>query len=229
LRDVINQLTTKLGSGQGGTASRVQQRQEVLEMAFPKGFGSFRQIAEQERERPSGIQFWNHADFTKVDIGANDKTRIPQRLRFLEQDTGDLIPLTRLEKMRAHLLAAFADIKSLMPELLGQGWLKCDVELQRACYAEMRHIFPELTLCTNNWKARSLLIEWYGNWNRPRIGVKEEELDDDVDMTTIPAKRKQPHGPRRVKKTKVEADSINAQIPLMIDPLLVISLYTCTC
>jgi hypothetical protein len=138
LRDVVNQLTTKLGSGQGGVASRAQQRQEAIEMALPKGCGVFRQTAEEERERPPGVQFWNRGDFSEgaTDVGASDKTRIPQRLRFLEQEDGSLIPLTRLDKMRTHLSAAFADIKSLMPELLGNGgWLKCDSELQRACYA----------------------------------------------------------------------------------------------
>ena len=227
---MINQLTTKLGSSTGGVASKVQQRQATIEIAFPKGIGLFRESAEQERPRPPGVRFWNRNDFNEADVG-NDSTRIPLRLRFLEQEDGLLIPHSRLDSIRAHLLTAFTEIKNLMPELLGNGWLKCDTELQRACYAEMRHLYPEVTLCSNNWKLRSLLIEWYGNWHRPRLpAVKEEELDDGVDTaSTIPAKRKRRQGLRKANQ-RIKVDSTNAQkMPLAVDPLFVKSLRNLPC
>jgi hypothetical protein len=94
----------------------------------------------------------------------------------------------------------------------------------------MRHLFPELTLCDNNWKARSLLIEWYGNWNQPRIGVKEEEMDNDLDATNVPSKRKKQNGPSKLKKAKRVADSsVDTEIPFAIHPLFVTPLHIYTC
>jgi hypothetical protein len=215
-------LTTKLSSSTGGVVSKVQQRQETIEIAFPKGIGLFRESAEQERPRPPGVKFWNRSDFNETDIG-NENTRIPQRLRFLEQEDGLLIPPSRLDNMRAYLLAAFSEIKTLMPELLGNGWLKCDTELHRACYAEMRHVYPELTLCANNWKVRSLLIEWYGNWHRPRLAIKEEEMDDGVEGSMMPMKRRKRQGPGKSKKLKMDSNNAaDAQIPPIVNPLFVI-------
>jgi hypothetical protein len=68
-REVIEQLTSKLSNGQSGTASKVQQRQEAIEIAFPKGFGSFRTVAEQERTRPPEVRFWDRNSFNESDIG----------------------------------------------------------------------------------------------------------------------------------------------------------------
>jgi hypothetical protein len=167
-----------------------------LESAFPTAFDTTNDWEPSERNESSypHIRYWHEAKYN-YDAAAADPSagKFPKKCRFLEDAHGQLIPERRLDDMRGRLLRSFEEIRHLMPSLLhSNGWLKCDEKLQATCYTDMRRLFPELNYCSNNWKARKLLSNWYSNYvkSRKKEEVSISEGDDDIEVTAvIPAKR----------------------------------------
>ncbi|KAM6499111.1 hypothetical protein JOM56_004619 [Amanita muscaria] len=207
-RDVVNALTKNSSNGQPVPVSKVGQRREALEAAFPIAYDTTKTYEDdlidekqdkkdERRLQYPAVKYWTKDKFKYLDAEAKPSETFPKKLRFLEDPDGDLISQDHLDEMRSHLLRSFEQLRSLMPSLLSNGWLKCDQELIKICYKEMRRLFPELTLCAKNWKARRLIITWYSNFTKNRkILVLEDSSsaseDDEVEViaaAAVPAKR----------------------------------------
>ncbi|KAF8638476.1 hypothetical protein AX17_002187 [Amanita inopinata Kibby_2008] len=216
-KDVVNMLTQNRSNSTDATAtmqaqlsSKVQQRNEALQMTFPSSFNKSQDVERREADYPN-VKYWNRNSFNLHPTATVNGTTplgpegFPRRLGFLENENGQPIAIGRLDDMREHLLQSFRDIKKLMPSLFGDGWTRCDKELQKACYTEMRLRFPELILCAKNWKARALLIEWFSNWNKNRTNVEEKSGDEVEDESSGQLKRrlnKKSNVRKRVKTTE---------------------------
>ncbi len=210
-RDVTNTLMKNASSNaQSHPISKMGQRQEALQAAFPIAYDTTTTYdddnIDEKTDKTSGrhlaypgVKYWTKDRYKQSDADANSSESFPKKLRFLEDEDGNLIPQDLLDEMRSHLLQAFEEIRASMPSLLEGSWLKCNPELIKMCYKEMRRLFPELTLCAQNWKARKLLVVWYSNYSKNRKnlgkpGPRDDEFDisedDETDAAAIPAKRK---------------------------------------
>jgi hypothetical protein len=206
-RRMIDQLLQRMSTGSGEKKlTRVVERQEALESAFPMAFDTTKEWEPMEHEQNAypNIKYWNELDFNYDEAAAATSAgNFPKKFRFLEDARGRIIAEQRLDDMRGRLLHGFEEIRLLMPSLLHtNGWLKCDEKLQATCYTEMRRAFPELTYCSRNWKARKLLIIWYSNYMKSRK-KDESEGEDEVEITAvIPAKRSLATGPTKANRTR---------------------------
>jgi hypothetical protein len=158
---MIDQLLKRIPTGSSGEkkVTRIEQRQEALESAFPTAFDTTKDWEPLEKDKNAypNIRYWSEMNFNYDEAAAAPST-FPKKYRFLENAQGQIIPESRLNDMRGRLLHSFEEIRLLMPSLLHlNGWLKCDEKLQDICYIEMQRLFPELGLCSKNWKARKLL------------------------------------------------------------------------
>ena len=182
------------------------QRQEVLQAAFPIAYDTTTTYDDDKIDEKNDkdrrldypeVKYWTKDRYNQSNADANSSEPFPKKLRFLEDEDGNLISQDVLDAMRSHLLQAFEEIRASKPSLLEGSWLKCNPELIKMCYKEMRRLFPELTLCAKNWKARQLLVVWYSNYSKNRHLGKpgrndESDIseDDEADTAAIPAKRK---------------------------------------
>ncbi|KIL55205.1 hypothetical protein M378DRAFT_18155 [Amanita muscaria Koide BX008] len=216
--------------------TRPEQQQEALNSAFPMTTDMTKECASTETEKDDypNVKYWDEATYNYDEV-ANDLSagKFPKKLRFLEDADGRLIPDHRLNDMRSHLLHAFEEIWLLMPSLLySNGWLRCNEKLQTACYTEMRQLYPELTYCSKNWKARKLMSNWYSNYIKAR---KKDESDsgeeNEIEVTAmIPAKRSLANNSKGKKKVKKEKgievlelgseDDVN--LTQVVDPLAIL-------
>ncbi|KAM6503687.1 hypothetical protein JOM56_000630 [Amanita muscaria] len=102
-----------------------------------------------------------------------------------KDESSAMVPLNRLTSMRGILKGLFDLLKASLPEILKETWCQYDAEFQDIIYRELRAHFPELALCNDNWKAQSLLIEWYCNWYSPSSHhVKTEHMDHALSLAS---------------------------------------------
>ena len=225
---MIDQLFKHIspGSNEVKATSRLEKRQETLKSVFPLAFDKAEEweAAEKEHSAYPNIRYWDEMNYNyDAAVAASSGIKFPKKYLFLEDAHGQLIPESRLNDMRAHLLEAFEDIRLLMPSLLhSNGWLKCDGELQTICYTDMRRRFPELNYCSKGWKARKLLSNWYSNYIKSRkkgeSSIPVPEGDDEIELTAvIPAKRSLAHDPAKANKARKKVKKEKAEEKLEVD------------
>ena len=144
-----------------------------------------------DREDYPLTRFWLLENFKKY-LSTNPGT---SRVGFLEGEDGNLIPEAMAGEIRLALRNKFKDMYKCMPELFPAGWDKnaTTEAFENTLYKFLRIKFPVFRLCSNNWKARQFMIEWYPNWHR-RITTKKggrcEEAEDEVDASKPTASKK---------------------------------------
>ncbi|KAF8625283.1 hypothetical protein AX15_005466 [Amanita polypyramis BW_CC] len=202
---------------------KLQNREVALWAAFPMAFDTSIQDTPKQRDAYGDIKFWYHKDYTKCkklptgNIGA--------RLRFLEDNDGDTIEERRLEEIRTFLHGAFMELRELDPKILPKSWVNCaHRDLTAACHTELRRRFEEFSFCSGDWKARTLMVEWYPNWKRNHVAGPDSD-DMDVEVTdTVPAKRAGVPSKQPKKKVKVKEEISFPEIP---DPFKYMLVHIC--
>ncbi|KIL55133.1 hypothetical protein M378DRAFT_182312 [Amanita muscaria Koide BX008] len=164
------------------------QREAILPTIFKRAYTQpdvIRTAADYNR-----VRFWALEDFKANHVmlicdNEGKKNTLPKKFLFLEDESGAMVPLNRLTSMRGILKGLFDLLKASLPEILKETWCQYDAEFQDIIYRELRAHFPELALCNDNWKARSLLIEWYCNWYSPSSHhVKTEHMDHALSLAS---------------------------------------------
>ena len=212
-------------SAPGTKMSFAGRREEALRTAFPLAYKSEDELSGivDPIGEDSGLNFWAAGSFKP---GREYPGKVAKRLRFLEDENG--VPMTqkRLDVIRRFLSGAFKELKELMYELLPKkGWATgADRELMARCHLELARRFPELSYCQDGWKSRSLMVEWFPSFQRNHMPdaeihntVKlEDEEDNEVQTTSVPAKRVAESSKAPRKKMKKEYEP---RIPELEDPL----------
>ncbi|KAM6490813.1 hypothetical protein JOM56_013776 [Amanita muscaria] len=223
----FTETITNMGSKHSapGKMSFVGRREEALQTAFPLAYKSEDELSGivDPIGEDSALNFWAAGSFKP---GREYPGKVAKRLRFLEDENG--VPMTqkRLDVIRKFLSGAFKELKELMYELLPKkGWATgADRELMARCHLELARRFPELSYCQDGWKSRSLMVEWFPSFQRNHMPdaeihntVKlEDEEDDEVRTTSVPAKRVAESSKAPRKKMKKEPEP---RIPELEDPL----------
>lgn len=196
--------------------ARLQNRDVALRAAFPQAFDTSIKDELYERDDYPAVKFWYAKDWTECKKVPEGK--IASRLRFLQDEDGEEMTEVRLNEIRSFLLSAFSELqdvgnKDILPKTWANGTKGRAVVA--ACHTELRRRFNEFTLCNGDWKARSLMIEWYPSWARNHLE------DDIIEIThTVPAKRPvaSESSKQSNKKVKVSKEEI-VEIPQLRDPL----------
>jgi hypothetical protein len=164
--------------------TKAEELHETLLKAFPLAFDD--DIIEEVKQQVD-YPYWHKSSFN-INMVLNDGDLFAKKFRFMEEEDGGHISQQCLDSICTHLADAFKIIKMDMPSLVIEGWRNINKELALACYADLRHTFDEFTLCSNDWKANSFLMEWYPNVtrSRPRKERKGKSVDaanqDDVEI-----------------------------------------------
>ncbi|KAM6490232.1 hypothetical protein JOM56_014209 [Amanita muscaria] len=193
---------------------KLQNREVALRAAFPMAFDTSIQDPPKQRDAYGNVKFWFHKDYTKCK--KQPAGNIAARLRFLEDDDGDTMEEKRLEEIRIFLQGAFMELRELDPTILPKSWANCaHRDLTAACHAELSRWFQELSLCSGDWKARTLMVEWYPCWKRNHLdsGAGDSNNTDVEIMDTVPAKRAAAPSKQPKKKTKVKEEISVPEIP----------------
>jgi hypothetical protein len=102
---------------------------------------------------------------------------------YIEDENGRSVDghrLTEIRKLARKVWNKFADIGQAPPT-----WGKANVNFTTEYRREMRHHFPELRLCENDWKAELLATEnypsWYNNHHRNSKIKKEDGSSTQLD------------------------------------------------
>lgn len=117
------------------------------------------------------------------------------------------------------------ELRELDPTILPKSWANCaHHDLTAACHVELGRRFQELSLCSGDWKARTLMVEWYPCWKRNHLDAGAG--DSDVEITdTVPAKRAAAPSKQPKKKTKVKEEPIS--VPEIPDPFKYTLVHIC--
>ncbi|KAM6490158.1 hypothetical protein JOM56_014350 [Amanita muscaria] len=142
-KDVANTLMKNSSNIQVAPVSRVGKRCEALETAFSTAYDTTNKYQDdlidektdkkdERRLQYPSVKYWTKDQFKYLDTDTNPSETFPKKLRFLEDEDGDLISQDRLDEMRAHLLHAFEEIRTLLPSLLSNGWLNKNRKLSNS-------------------------------------------------------------------------------------------------
>jgi hypothetical protein len=118
-------------------------------------------------------------------------------MRYIEDENGQVIDGHRASAMRK--LA-----RSIWIALANTGkapakWSQADIVVAQSYRREMRHHFPELRLCENDWKADLIASDNYPSWyshnsNVNKRSVKQESADgNDISSPSSPTAKRQLH------------------------------------
>lgn len=204
---------------QGGQ-SKILNRDMALRSAFPKAFDPLiKDIPLDPNDYPS-VRFWSPSQWTS--LSQPPKGGIAARLRFLEDEDGEMITEERVDEMRACVHAAFSELHELAPDknFLPKTWAKGSSgrAVVTACHSELRRRFEEFTFCSGEWKARSFMVEWYPGWVRNHLNSDSD--DNAIEITgSVPAKR--PAGSSSKRSNKKMRIKTEVKIPDVRDPLYV--------
>ncbi|KIL61729.1 hypothetical protein M378DRAFT_179966 [Amanita muscaria Koide BX008] len=214
------------------SAKGLFKRETVLPTIFKRAY--IQPDVVRTSEDYSSVRFWTLEDFkakqaTLICESDGKKNTLPKKLLFLEDEYGVMIPLSRLSSMRGILKGLFDLLKASLPEILKETWCQYDTEFQDIVYRELRAHFPELAMCNDNWKARSLLIEWYCNWySHPSHSIKAEHIDHTLSHSTTMSEvvsdtvnRSPPSTSRkRLKTARTSGKLKQVMLPPIQNPLL---------
>ncbi|KAM6500223.1 hypothetical protein JOM56_003237 [Amanita muscaria] len=168
-------------------------RAQIFERVLPDAMKT-KQIPCLKQEDYPLVKYWSEETFREwyeTNGGGPTPTgELSKKLYFLEDGSGQLLAKKRVDHVRRRTKGIFDTIRSELKELLGDTWTHADYEFQKLLYAQLCHEFPEFVYCDDNWKIRSYLSHWYGQWNRPRnrnrdaqVDVKKEKDSDAVAVT----------------------------------------------
>jgi len=175
-----------------GASSQPREYMKKQADCFAAAFGETAQMEDTTLDQKNYplTRFWTPENFKKY-VSTNPGA---SRISFLEGEDGNLIPEAMAADIRSVLRTKFKDMYRHMPELFPAGWDKnaATEAFETSLYKFLRIKFPVFRLCSNNWKARQFLIEWYPNWHRriTKKGGSSEEAEEDVDTLKPMATKK---------------------------------------
>ncbi|KIL58703.1 hypothetical protein M378DRAFT_15333 [Amanita muscaria Koide BX008] len=165
-------------------AEALRRQKEFYRILFQDSFAA----AEPQTRKTDfpNINFWTRADFKKWSNvnsrhGNNGSRQKGMRVAFLEDGNGDRLSETRIANIRGHISKIFRQVKSFIPGLIAPVWTSVDPEFRQALFRDLRHHFPEFSLCHDDWKAKSFASLWYSdNLGDKKPLVKSEPNEDDI-------------------------------------------------
>lgn len=208
-REAFDLLTTKIGRhiGQGAIRGRssdldipasaidtIEERASIFRTVFKSVYTEGLKALQQDEDKYVDIiSYWDKKSFKfkskmTTDDAENTNT-FPEKFTFLEDENGDRITIGCLSNMRTQLVNIFNQIGKLKPSMIAPNWGAVDPELKELTYEFLNLKFPELTLCSSNWKTITLAQDKYAYWVRKspfKQKVKEEKEIwnlDDMDTT----------------------------------------------
>ena len=205
-------MTTRIGRhiGQGAVRGRssdlgdipasaidtIEERASIFRTVFKSVYTEGLKAPQQDEDKYVGIiSYWDKKAFkfkskTATDDADNTNT-FPEKFLFIEDENGDRITIGRLSNMRTLLVNIFNQIGKLKPSMIAPNWGAVDPELKELTYTFLNLKFPELTLCSNNWKTTTLAQDKYAYWVRKspfKQKIKEEKENrflDDINTTSM--------------------------------------------
>lgn len=192
--------------------SDVTKRAALFQVIFPNASKDTSRLTTLDEDEYPNVRFWHQDSFKEwyEKHGKGGKTHrgeLSKKLYFLESMDGQLLQTIRINNIRRVVKSIFTHIRQKLPSALVQKWGHADIELQSLLYAELSHQFDEFRYCEDNWKVRTFVSIWYGNWNRDRSNDKkakteegnikrennpDEEDDEDESVESILSKRPTP-------------------------------------
>ncbi|KAK2464386.1 hypothetical protein APHAL10511_003533 [Amanita phalloides] len=150
------------------------RRAAFLQATFPLAHKEPNIMLKQE-DYPA-VRYWIPESFT---LWFSKQPVIKKRLArgeisikdyFLEDKHGKLISSSTISSIRRYLKTTFTKIQQHMPELLGSTSSELDQEFLKLLCHELRVMYPELALCSQDWKALVILSRWYSYWKSGHLG-----------------------------------------------------------
>jgi len=205
---------------------KLKNREVALRAAFPMAFDTSIQDVPKQQDAYENVKFWSQRDYTKCKKPTAGKIGV--RYRFLEDNDGNTMQESRLGEISTFLRGAFMELRELDPKILPESWANgAHRDLTAACHTELRRRFEEISFCNGDWKARTLMVEWYPSWKRNHLDSGAGDSDNtDVEITsTVPAKRAAAPSKQPKKKTKVK-EEIQC-VPEIPDPFKYTLVHIC--
>jgi hypothetical protein len=181
-------------------------------------------VVAQKDDYPN-VKFWARQDWNeaKQDIGTHrqgerGRSRAAQgvnvAMRYIEDENGQVIDGHRasaIRKLARSIWIALANTGKAPAK-----WSQADIVVAQSYRREMRHHFPELRLCENDWKVDLIASDNYPSWyshnnSANKCLVKQEKADgDDISSPSSPTAKRQQHsgdiGDRTAKKIRLESN-----------------------
>lgn len=181
-------------------------------------------VIAQKDDYPN-IKFWARQDWNeaKQDIGTHRQGErgrsqaaqgVNVAMRYIEDENGQVIDGHRASAMRklAH---------SIWMALANTGkapakWSQADIVVAQSYRRKMRHHFPKLQLCENDWKVDLIASDNYPSWyshnnSVNKRSVKQESANsNDISSPSSPTAKWQQHsgdiGDRTAKKIRLQSN-----------------------
>ena len=190
-KDHLFMSEANTGSVARDSGSALARRALVFPLIFPIGMDYHKMPQLRQDDHPL-VKYWDEGSFREWfeangrSSGQKSRDQLGKKLYFLEDEEGELLSKTRIRNLREFTKGIFIKLRDNIPSALVKSWSHADFEYQQIFYAELRHYFPELGYCTNNWKARQFISTFYSDWKRerPAKGKKRAESDDETNETT---------------------------------------------
>ncbi|KAJ6609550.1 hypothetical protein B0H10DRAFT_1954556 [Mycena sp. CBHHK59/15] len=145
------------------------------------------------------VQWWDISDWTNLKKAQAASKGINVSLLYVQMEDGVVITGWHASNIFDYARQLFTELgcHGLAPLTWQQGaW-----DVQQHFYAEMGLKFPELCLCSNNWKARHLVTNMYSGW---RSSYLKQAGDAELESDSKPGKRSKVDNGSDIDKWEIE-------------------------